>query len=174
MKKEEQKVLCLVDTKSIWAHALQAFQAKIDYVALKNHIIDGRQLLKAIAYFASDPIKDKVAFLRHIKRLGFSPRLKMAYRENGKYENADWFEEMSQDALRYVDRYDVLALVSSDDRFLPLIGRLQSMGKQVEVTAWSTNMSGEICVKASDFRFLDESVLMKGTKSTVRPLINIY
>jgi uncharacterized LabA/DUF88 family protein len=152
MAQSEERVLCLVDAQRIWNYPLETYRAKVDFARLMTQILDGRQLFKAIAYLVADPVKDQTAFLRKIKKFGYQNKLKAAYWEGGIFRNTDWQEKIARDALRYADRYDVLVLVTSDDRFLPLIDQLISAGKRVEVCGWSEDLSGPLCVRASDFR----------------------
>ncbi len=181
-KHKDQRVGIFLDVQNLYHSAKNLYQnARVNYKELIRHLVDGRKLIRALAYVVkAEGVEGmapergvalgesrpggEAAFFEALTLSGIELRMKDIQVYAGGVKKADWDVGMTVDAIRMADFLDVVVLVTGDGDFLPLVDYLKwGKGRQVEVAAFSRTASGKLREAADTFVPIEEipKVLMK-------------
>lgn len=159
-----QRVGLFVDVQNMFYSAKTLHRAKIDYSKLLAEVLQGRTLVRAIAYVVEKPEVDQSSFLDALERSGYEVKKKtLAVRENGTAKN-DWNIGIALDAVAIAPRLDTMALVTGDGDFVPLVQALQAQGCRCEVVSFEQSTSNQLIRTCDQFIPIDTRVLFKEEK----------
>lgn len=134
--------------------------AKLNFSRLKDVIIGGRQLIRAVCYIVQTPEIDQSNFMKTLDNLGYEVKSKdLKLRADGSAKG-DWDMGIAIDALSIAPRVDVVALVTGDGDFSELVWHMRGDGVRVEVYSFAHSTAEELKRAATAFCPLNESVLM--------------
>ncbi len=157
----DQRVGIFVDVQNMFYSARTIHQSKVDYSKLLGELVNGRKLVRAIAYVVQKPDVDQKAFLEALRRAGFEIKVKeLTVREDGS-TRGDWDVGMTVDCLTISQKLDTSILVTGDGDFVPLVDALKHRGCRVEVVSFEQSTSNELIRSCHEFMPIRPEVLFK-------------
>lgn len=158
LKHPEQRVGVFIDVQNLYYSAKNLFGKKVHFGNIVEEAVNGRKLIRAIAYVVRTESKEEQPFFEALYNLGIETREKDLQIFNTGMKKADWDVGLTVDAIRLSPSLDAIVIVSGDGDYLPLVEYLQkSTGKQVEVVAFGETASGRLKEAADDFIDLSEN-----------------
>ena len=140
-RNRDQRVAVLVDGQNIYHTAKELYSSKVKYPELLTELVDGRKLVRAIAYVL-DTGKSK-GFFSLMRNAGFQLRIK----KSKDHTNAkDWDMGIAVDAFALYEngRVDCIILVTNDGDFSRLVQFLKMHGVKVELAGFKSKMSQDL------------------------------
>lgn len=158
-----QRLGILVDVQNLYYSARNLYSTRVNFDELLLLAVNERQLIRAIAYVISADNSEEVKFFDFLKNIGFEVQQKDLQTYWGGKSKGDWDVGITIDAIKMVDKLDVVTLVTGDGDFTPLVEYLQFKGVMVEVMAFGRTASSKLEEKADIFIDLDhysENILL--------------
>ena len=146
-----QRVAMLVDAQNLYHTARSIYTRNIDYSALLEEGVDGRQLTRAIAYVIRADSPDEETFFEALVDIGFETNIKDIKRFSDGTKKADWDVGMSLDAITLANHVDTVILCTGDGDFSRLCSHLRHEGVKVEVMAFEASTAEELIDEADRF-----------------------
>lgn len=172
-KHKAQRVGIFIDTQNIYHSAKNLHHAKANFGAIIKDSLDGRVLVRAIAYVASTEGGEERAFFDALGKVGIEIRSKPLQIFAGGAKKANWDIDMAMDAIKLASKLDTIILVTGDGDFVSCIEYLQNThGTQVEVVSFGKSSSSKLIEAADDFFDLDANprkYLLMGSDATRNP-----
>jgi len=151
IKHKNQRVGVFIDVQNLYHSAKNLYKAKVNFKEILKTAIAGRQLVRAIGYVISTETGEEKMFFDALTKLGIETKEKELQVFLGGAKKADWDVAIAVDSLRLAPSLDAVIICSGDGDFIPLVKQLQSMGKQVEIIAFSKSASSKLQEAADDF-----------------------
>lgn len=151
IKHQNQRVGIFLDVQNLYHSAKNLYKAKVNFKEVLKTATADRQLVRAIGYVISTESGEEKTFFEALTKLGIETKEKELQIFFGGAKKADWDVAIAVDSLRLAPSLDAVVLCSGDGDFIPLVEQLQSMGKQVEVIAFSKSASSKLQEIADDF-----------------------
>ncbi|MBI1869780.1 MAG: NYN domain-containing protein [Chlamydiae bacterium] len=168
IKKEARKVLknpvprvgIFVDVQNIFYASKERYERKLDFQKLLYQTLQGRKLVKAMAYVVITPEINQNNFMNTLETMGYETKTKnLKIRRDGSAKG-DWDLGIAIDTISMADKLDVVVLVSGDGDFVDLVRMLKAKNIRVEVASFLHNSSADL-IDSADFHFiLDEKILL--------------
>tara|TARA_Y100000310_G_scaffold339280_1_gene431516 strand:+ start:24496 stop:25029 length:534 start_codon:yes stop_codon:yes gene_type:complete len=174
MVQKEQRVGVFVDVQNQYYSAKALYGKKVNFKAVLNQAVQGRKLVRALAYVIKAESKEENTFFDALGHMGFEIKSKDLQIFYGGHKKGDWDVGISTDAIELAPKLDTVVLVSGDGDFIPLVRHLKhARGCRVEVVSFQRSTSSKLIEEVDDFFNLDETprkFLMgsAGAKRTVR------
>lgn len=157
-KHKAQRVGIFIDTQNVYHSAKNLYHTKANFGAIIKDALDGRVLVRAIAYVASTEGGEEKAFFDALGKVGIEIRSKPLQIFAGGAKKANWDIDMAMDAIKLASKLDAIILVTGDGDFVSCIEYLQSTyGTQVEVVSFGKSSSAKLIEAADDFLDLDQN-----------------
>lgn len=152
-----QRIAVLVDVQNLYHSSMAMYKTKVNYKHLLNLCVQGRILVRAIAYtIRTDETKEQ-NFFEALNNAGFEVKEKDLQVFVGGAKKGDWDVGIAMDAVRLGDKVDSIVLLSGDGDFKPVVNYLQqSLGCLVEVMSFKGATNKELMEIADDFIDLGE------------------
>jgi uncharacterized LabA/DUF88 family protein len=167
-----QRLGIFVDVQNMFYSAKTLHQSKIEYSKLLGSIVQGRQLVRALAYVVQKPDVDQAGFLEALARAGFEVKAKeLRLRGDGTCKG-DWDMGIALDAMALSRKLDTVVLVTGDGDFTPLVEMLSRHGCRVEVFSFLESTSNDLMRAADQFIPISDDVLFKERKFMNPPEIH--
>jgi|SRR3989344_592100 len=152
LKHKQQRVGVFIDVQNIYYSAKALYKRKVNFDAIVQNALAGRQLIRAFAYVIEADNKEEQSFFDALENLGIEVRSKKIQSFYGGRKKGDWDVGIAMDVLRLAPKLDVVVLVSGDGDFVPLVEYVQANnGCRVEVIAFSRSASGNLQEVSDDF-----------------------
>lgn len=152
IKHKEQRVGVFVDVGNMYHSAKNLFNARVNFKEILKIAVDGRKLIRALAYVVKSHSVEEQGFFDALSKQGFEMRSKDLQVFAGGAKKGDWDVGMAVDAIKSADKLDVIVLVTGDGDFGPLVTYLkENKGCLVEVIAFNETASGRLVELADDF-----------------------
>ena len=153
---KQQRVGVFVDVQNMYYSAKNLYKAKVNFKAVLNEAIRGRNLIRAIAYvIEAQELKEK-SFFEALLNIGFEVKAKELQVFYGGIKKGDWDIGIAMDAIELAPKLDTVVLVSGDGDFVPLVEHLKrALGCRVEVIAFGKSCSSKLIDAADEFVDLD-------------------
>lgn len=153
---KEQRIGVFVDVQNMYYSARNLYNAKVDFSAILKRAVDGRKLVRAIAYAVRAGEKDEDKFYNALKEIGFEVKLKELQVYYGGNKKADWDTGIAMDAIELAPKLDAVIIVSGDGDFIPLVEHLKrALGCRVEIIAFGRSCSSKLIEEADEFIDID-------------------
>ncbi|MEK7612009.1 MAG: NYN domain-containing protein [Patescibacteria group bacterium] len=158
MAHKDQRVGIFIDIQNLYHSAKNLYGARVNYKELIKHLVDGRNLIRSIAYVVkTESTLGESSFFEALKQSGLELRTKDLQIYPGGMKKADWDVGMAIDAVRLAGSMDVIILVTGDGDFLPLVDYLRwGFGKEIEVAAFSRTTSGKLKEVADKYTAIED------------------
>ncbi|UWG47357.1 putative NYN domain containing protein, LabA family [Halanaeroarchaeum sp. HSR-CO] len=151
-----QRVAVLADAQNLYHSAQSQYSQNVDYAALLEKAVQGRELTRAIAYVIRADSPDEETFFEALEDIGFETKIKEIKTFADGTKKADWDVGMSLDAVTLADHVDTLVLVTGDGDFSRLCSHLRHEGVRVEVMGFRSSTADELVASADSFIDLGE------------------
>ncbi|HAT04113.1 MAG TPA: hypothetical protein DCS29_05110 [Candidatus Magasanikbacteria bacterium] len=151
LKHPDQRVGVFIDVQNMYYSAKNLFNKKVHFGNIVKEAVAQRKLIRAIAYVVRTETKDEQPFFEALYNLGIETREKDLQVYSTGFKKADWDVGLAVDAIRLAPSLDAIVIVSGDGDYLPLVEYLRSVGKQVEVAAFSETTSSKLIDMVDDF-----------------------
>ncbi|HID57225.1 TPA: NYN domain-containing protein [Candidatus Poribacteria bacterium] len=151
VKRDKPRVGVFVDVQNMFYAARENYNGKLDYAKLLDVVVRDRILVTANAYVVYNPEIDQSSFLSFLEYQGYKVKSKnLTVRSDGSAKG-NWDVGMTIDIISMIDELDVVAIVSGDGDFCPLVEMLRKNGITVEVYGFERNTSMELKGLADEF-----------------------
>ena len=132
VKHKAQRVGVFIDTQNIYHSAKNLYRTRVNFANVLKEALDGRTLIRAIAYVVTTESGEEKAFFDALTKIGIETRTKDLQVFYGGAKKADWDVGMAVDAVKMAPRLDAVVLATGDGDFVPLVEYLKnSHGVQV-------------------------------------------
>ncbi|MBK3331633.1 NYN domain-containing protein [Persephonella atlantica] len=156
---KNQRVAVFVDIQNLYYSARDAFNRKVDFEKVLYTVLDGRVLVRAIAYLVKLHGVDQKGFINTLRHIGYQvrekePKVFKRLDENGNLwttVKADWDMGIAMDAISLAEKIDVAILASGDGDFVELVRYLHTKGVKVEIAAFKQTAAKELIEIADEF-----------------------
>lgn len=158
IKHKAQRVGIFIDTQNIYHSAKNLHHSKANFSAIVKDALDGRVLIRAMAYVVTTESGEENAFFGALEKAGIEIRSKPLQIFLGGAKKADWDVGLAIDAVTMAPKLDSVIILSGDGDYVPLVEYLQNThGCQVEVVAFGKSSSARLIEAADDFLDLDQN-----------------
>lgn len=155
-KHKEQRVGIYIDTQNLYHSGKNLYHSKVNFGQIVKEALDGRKLVRAIAYVISTESGDENAFFDALGKVGIETKTKNLQIFSSGSKKADWDVGLAIDAVKLSPKLDAVVLVTGDGDFVPLVEYLQmNQGCQVEVVSFGKSTSAKLIEACDHFMDLD-------------------
>ena len=171
IKHKEQRVGVFIDTQNIYHSGKNLYHSKVNFGQIVKDAMDGRSLIRAVAYVITTEAGDEKGFFDALTKMGIETKTKDLQIFGSGAKKADWDVGLAIDAVKLAPKLDAVILVTGDGDFIPLVEYLQmNQGCQVEVVSFGKSTSAKLIEVADDFIDLDQNArkYLIGSQTTFR------
>jgi len=159
IKHKEQRVGIYIDAQNLYHSGKNLYHSKVNFGAIVKDALDGRKLVRAVAYVISTESGDETGFFDALTKVGIETKVKDLQIFSSGAKKADWDVGLAIDAVKLAPKLDSVILLTGDGDFCPLVEYLQmNQGCQVEVVSFGKSTSAKLIEVADNFMDLDENV----------------
>jgi len=151
-----QRVAVLADSQNLYHSAQSMHSRNVDYAALLEEAVGGRELTRAIAYAIRADAPEEESFFEALADIGFETRIKEIRTFPDGSKKADWDVGLSLDAVTLANHVDTVVLCTGDGDFARLCSHLKHEGVRVEAICFAESTADELRARADDFTDLSE------------------
>ena len=154
---KEQRIGVFIDVQNMYYSARALYNSKVNFKEILREAVNGRKLVRAIAYGVRAGEKEEENFFKALDGIGFEVKLKDLQVFYGGNKKADWDVGLAIDAIELAPKLDVVILASGDGDYIPLVEHLKrALGCRVEVMAFGRSCSGKLKESCDEFIDLDQ------------------
>jgi uncharacterized LabA/DUF88 family protein len=146
-----QRVAVLADSQNLYHTAQSMYSRNIDYSALLEEMVAGRELTRAVAYVVRADAPEEESFFEALVDIGFETRIKAIRTFPDGSKKADWDVGLSLDAVTLANHVDTIVLCTGDGDFARLCSHLEHEGVRVEVACFGESTADSLVDAADDF-----------------------
>ena len=158
IKHKEQRVGIFIDAQNLYHSGRNLYHSKVNFGAIVKDALDGRKLVRAIAYVIATESGDETGFFDALTKVGIETKVKDLQIFSSGAKKADWDVGMAIDAVKLAPKLDAVVLVTGDGDFVPLVEYLQMhSGCQVEAVSFGKSTSSKLREAVDDFIDLDQN-----------------
>ena len=156
IKHKEQRVGIYIDAQNLYHSGKNLYHSKVNFGAIVKDALDGRKLVRAVAYVISTESGDETGFFEALTKVGIETKVKDLQIFSSGAKKADWDVGLAIDAVKLAPKLDSVILLTGDGDFCPLVEYLQmNQGCQVEVVSFGKSTSAKLIEVADHFMDLD-------------------
>jgi len=156
IKHKEQRVGIFIDAQNLYHSAKNLYHSKVNFGKIVEDALDGRKLVRAVAYVIKTESGEESAFFDALTKMGIETKIKDLQIFSSGAKKADWDVGMAIDAVKMAPKLDAVILATGDGDFVPLVEYLQmNEGCQVEVVSFGKSTSSRLVEAADHFMDLD-------------------
>lgn len=156
IKHKEQRVGIYIDTQNLYHSGKNLYHSKVNFGQIVKDALDGRKLVRAVAYVISTESGEESAFFDALGKMGIETKVKDLQIFSSGAKKADWDVGMAIDAVKLAPKLDAVILLTGDGDFVPLVEYLQhNQGCQVEVVSFGKSTSAKLIEACDHFMDLD-------------------
>lgn len=150
IKQKSQRVGVFIDTQNLYHSAKNLYGNKVNFGAIVQDAVAGRNLVRAIAYLISTEGGEEKSFFEALEKQGIETKQKDLQIFFGGAKKADWDVGIAVDAIKLAPKLDAIVLVSGDGDYVPLVEYLKAT-TQVELMAFGKSLSSNLRAVVDDF-----------------------
>ncbi|MEN9912646.1 MAG: hypothetical protein RLY66_54 [Candidatus Parcubacteria bacterium] len=157
IKHKEQRVGIFIDAQNLYHSGRNLYHSKVNFGAIVKEALDGRKLVRAVAYVIATESGEETSFFEALEKMGIETKVKDLQIFSSGAKKADWDVGMAIDAVKLSPKLDAVILVTGDGDFCPLVEYLQmNQGCQVEVVSFGKSTSAKLIEVSDHFMDLDQ------------------
>jgi uncharacterized LabA/DUF88 family protein len=157
IRHEDQRIGVFVDAQNMYHSARSLYQARVNFKEVLEEAVAGRVLIRAITYVISTEGGVEKSFFEAMEKMGFEIKEKDLQIFPGGMKKADWDVGLAVDTIKLADKLDVIAIISGDGDFIPLVEYLKiNKGCRVEIMAFGESTSSKLAEVADEFTDLSQ------------------
>jgi uncharacterized LabA/DUF88 family protein len=158
VKHKEQRVGIFIDAQNLYHSGRNLYHSKVNFGAIVKEALDGRKLVRAMAYVIATESGEETGFFDALTKMGIETKVKDLQVFSSGAKKADWDVGMAIDAVSMAPKIDAVILVTGDGDFVPLVEYLKRKeGCQVEVASFGKSTSAKLIDAVDHFMDLDEN-----------------
>ncbi len=164
---KDQRVGIFVDVQNMYYSARNLYNARVNFVQILKKAVQGRKLIRAIAYVIKAEETAESSFFDALENIGYEVKSKDLQVFYGGHKKGDWDVGIAMDIMKLASKLDVIILVSGDGDFKELLEHASALGCRTEVIAFGKSASIKLKEEADLFIDLDKNpqdVLMQAYK----------
>ena len=165
MLMKSQRVGIFVDVQNLFYSAKYQHHMKVDFAKLLELCLNGRYLIRAIAYIVQTSEIDQSSFINVLSSIGFELKSKELRKRPDGTAKGDWDMGIAIDSIAMAERLDVIVIVSGDGDFVDLVHMLNGKGVVTEAVSFPNNTSEDLKKAVTLYIPLDRNVLIPGSKA---------
>lgn len=150
LKHPHQRVGVFIDVQNMYYSAKNLFNSKVEFGAILETAVAGRQLIRGIAYVV-EATGEETPFFDALHARGLETKSRPLQVFDSGAKKADWDVGISVDAIRIGEILDVVVLVTGDGDFVELVEYLKQHGRRVEVVAFGQTTATKLKEACDDF-----------------------
>jgi uncharacterized LabA/DUF88 family protein len=147
----QQRVGVFVDIQNMYYSARAIYGQKVNFKALLEQAVSGRQLVRALAYGITTEEAHEGDFHEALAGQGFEVKTKPLQTFVGGQKKGDWDIGIAMDILRLEPKVDVAVLVCGDGDFIPLVEFAKERGLRMELMSFHESTSSALIASADSF-----------------------
>lgn len=147
----QQRVGVFVDVQNMYYSARALHNKKVNFAALLEEAVAGRQLVRAIAYGITTEEAHEEDFHEALAKQGFEVKTKPLQIFIGGQKKGDWDVGIAVDILRLSNKIDVAVLASGDGDFVPLVEYGKHNGLRMEGISFRESTSSHLVDSVDSF-----------------------
>lgn len=152
IRHKDQRIGVFVDTQNMYHSARNLYGARVNFKEVLDIAVSGRILIRAITYVIKTESGEEKSFFEAMEKFGFEIKEKDLQIFAGGAKKADWDVGLAVDTIKLADKLDVVAIVSGDGDYQPLVEYLKiNKGCRVEIIAFGESASGKLINAADGF-----------------------
>lgn len=151
----DQRIGVFVDVQNMYYSAKHLYNNKVNFKVILREAVEGRKLVRAIAYVIKADVKDENTFYDALQGMGFEVKAKDLQIFYGGAKKGDWDVGIAMDVMRLAPKLDTIVLVSGDGDFSDLLEHAKSLGCRTEVIAFGKTTSHRLREVTDSFIDLD-------------------
>jgi uncharacterized LabA/DUF88 family protein len=156
IKHKEQRVGIYIDAQNLYHSGKNLYHSKVNFGAIVKDALEGRKLVRAVAYVIATESGDESGFFDALTKMGIETKVKDLQIFSSGAKKADWDVGLAVDAVKLSPKLDTVILITGDGDFVPLVEYLQmNQGCQVEVVSFGKSTSAKLIEAADHFTDLD-------------------
>ena len=155
IKHRQQRVGVFIDAQNLYHSAKNLYGKKVNFEAVLNEVVGGRQLIRAIAYVITTESGEEKSFFEALEKQGIEIKSKDLQIFYGGAKKGDWDVGIAVDAIRLAPKLDAVVIVSGDGDFKPLVEYIKN-DTQVEAASFGKSSSSLLKEAVDDFLDMDE------------------
>jgi uncharacterized LabA/DUF88 family protein len=155
VKHPSQRVAIIIDTQNLYHSAKNLHKARVNFGAVVEKAVAGRQLIRAVSYVVNTESGEETAFFEALEKLGIEIKTKDLQIFYGGAKKADWDVGMAVDAIKIAPKVDAVVFATGDGDFIPAVEYIKSLGCQVEVITFGRSASSALRAACDDFIDMD-------------------
>ncbi len=156
IKHKEQRVGIFIDAQNLYHSGRNLYHSKVNFGAIVKEALDGRKLVRAVAYVIATESGEETGFFEALEKMGIETKVKDLQIFSSGAKKADWDVGMAIDAVKLSPKLDAVILITGDGDFCPLVEYLQmNQGCQVEVVSFGKSTSAKLIEVSDHFMDLD-------------------
>lgn len=156
IKHPHQRVAVIIDTQNLYHSAKNLHKAKVNFGAVVEKAVEGRQLIRALSYVVHTESGEESAFFEALEKLGIEIKTKDLQIFYGGAKKADWDVGMAVDAIKLAPKVDAIVFATGDGDFIPAVEYIKSLGCQVEAITFGRSASSGLRAAVDDFIDMDD------------------
>ncbi|MAZ30102.1 hypothetical protein CL655_02340 [bacterium] len=156
VKHPSQRVAVIIDTQNLYHSAKNLHKARVNFGAVVEKAVAGRQLIRAVSYVVNTESGEESAFFEALEKLGIEIKTKDLQIFYGGAKKADWDVGMAVDAIKMAPKVDAIVFATGDGDFIPAVEYLKSFGCQVEAITFGRSASSGLRAAVDDFIDMDD------------------
>jgi len=157
---KEQRVVMAIDVQNLYYAAKDYYNTKVDYGSLMKTTLNGRQLVRSIAYMAYKPTNAQAGFVEFLRGLGCDIKQKSVTEVGNGKRKCNWDVEIAVDAMAMIEKIDTFILASGDGDFTYLLRVLKANGIRTEVVSCRPNTSQLLVAESDIYTDIDSTMLI--------------
>lgn len=157
IRHKDQRIGIFVDAQNMYHSARSLYKARVNFKEVLEEAVAGRILIRAITYVISTEGGVEKSFFDAMEKMGFEIKEKDLQIFPGGMKKADWDVGLAVDAIKLADKLDVIAIISGDGDYIPLVEYLKiNKGCRVEIIAFGESTSSKLVETADEFTDLSQ------------------
>lgn len=159
-----ERVGIFVDVQNMFYAARQQFNGRLDFQRLLTLSSNNRRVSRAIAYIIQTPDIDQSNFISLLTRSGYEVKSKELRTRIDGSAKGNWDMEMAMDIISFLPKLDVVALVSGDGDFVPLVQKIKSeYNVRCEVFGFEHNTAVDLKEIADVFHPIGRDLILESS-----------
>ncbi len=155
MTHPDQRLAIFLDVQNLYHSARAIYNARVNFQALMDLVLEKRHLVRALAYSVSGGVDEEKGFFDAMARIGYEIRTKDLQTFASGKQKGNMDMELAIDAMTMAPKLDAVVIGSGDGDFRVLVDYLKSQGVWVGVVAFGKSTSGKLIEAADYFYDLD-------------------
>jgi uncharacterized LabA/DUF88 family protein len=167
-----QRVAIFVDVQNMFYSAKNIFGAKVNYKTLLDELVNGRELVRAVAFVIQRPDISQEGFIEALERIGYEVQIKEVRNRldaegKSKPVKGSYDLDLGLAAIQIAQKVDVIVLVSGEGTYAPLAMHLRTHGCKVEVAGFEGCTSNNLIDSADDYIPIEKEWTLEASEKPV-------